>query len=92
MAEIKQLLRAETGCRLLNLVGPGGIGKTRLALTTAVQLQEAFPDGACFVALASVSDVEFIVPAIAEALRFSFHGQTTPKINCSTICSANGCS
>ncbi|MEZ4725929.1 MAG: tetratricopeptide repeat protein [Caldilineaceae bacterium] len=79
MAEIKQLLRAETGCRLLNLVGPGGIGKTRLALAVAVQLQEAFPDGACFVALASVSDVEFTVPAIAEALRFSFHGQTTPK-------------
>jgi len=79
LAEIKQLLLAETGCRLLNLVGPGGIGKTRLALAAAVQLQEAFPDGACFVALASVSDVEFIVPAIAEALRFSFHGQTTPK-------------
>jgi predicted ATPase/DNA-binding SARP family transcriptional activator len=79
MAELKRLLLEQTGCRLLNLVGPGGIGKTRLALATAAQTLDAFPDGVFFVALAPVSEVAFLVPAIAEALRFSFHGTREPQ-------------
>lgn len=80
MAEIKRLLLAEADCRLLTLVGPGGIGKTRLALATATQTLNAFTDGACFVSLAPVSEVEFLVAAIADALRFSFHGAGEPKV------------
>ncbi len=76
---IKQLLLEEPGCRLLNLVGPGGIGKTRLALATAVQLRDSFPDGVFFIPLAPVSEPESIVPAIAESLRLTFYGNVEPK-------------
>lgn len=76
---IKHLLIEEPGCRLLNLVGPGGVGKTRLALATAVQLLNTFPDGVFFVSLAPVSETEDIAPTIAEALNFIFYGQEDPK-------------
>ncbi|MCB0212553.1 MAG: tetratricopeptide repeat protein, partial [Anaerolineae bacterium] len=79
LTNIKKLLLDEAGCRLLNLVGPGGIGKTRLALAAAAQIVEAFPDGAIFVPLAPVSEVADIVPAMAEALRFTFYGSAAPK-------------
>ncbi|NCF66971.1 MAG: tetratricopeptide repeat protein [Chloroflexi bacterium] len=79
MADIKQLLFEEPGCRLLNLVGPGGVGKTRLALATAVQLLGAFPDDAFFVSLAPVSETEDIVLTMAKALNFTFYGEEDPK-------------
>jgi non-specific serine/threonine protein kinase len=79
LADIKRLLLEEPNCRLLNLAGPGGIGKTRLALATAAQLLETFPDGTSFVSLAPVGEIDDIVPAIAAALRFSFYGRTDPK-------------
>lgn len=65
---------ADPGCRLLTLTGPGGVGKTRLALEAAHQLRENFRHGACFVPLAGTGAPEFIVPAIAEAMGFSFSG------------------
>lgn len=79
MVELKRLLLEQTGCRLLNLVGPGGVGKTRLALATAAQLLDAFPNGVYFVPLAPVREAVSIVPAIAEALHFTFNGQADPK-------------
>lgn len=79
LADIQRLLREEPDCRLLNLFGPGGIGKTRLALTLAAQSLDAFADGVFFVSLAPVSEVAYIVPAIAEALHFTFYGQSDPK-------------
>jgi predicted ATPase/transcriptional regulator with XRE-family HTH domain len=65
--------------RLVTLTGPGGIGKTRLALQAAAELLDDFADGASFVSLAPIAEVAFMVPAIAEALGFVFSGQTTPK-------------
>lgn len=61
-------------CRLLTLTGPGGVGKTRLALEVAHQLQDTFNHGASFVSLVGTGASEFIVPAIADALGFSFSG------------------
>ncbi len=79
LAQIKQLLAVESGCRLLTLLGPGGIGKTRLALAAAGQSLNAYPEGAYFVSLASVSEAEFIVSAISQALGFTFSGNAEPK-------------
>jgi hypothetical protein len=52
--------------RLLTLIGPGGIGKTRLALQIAIDLRASYRDGVCFVALAAVHAAEFVVPAICQ--------------------------
>jgi predicted ATPase/transcriptional regulator with XRE-family HTH domain len=71
VAELSQLLR-DPHCRLLSLVGPGGIGKTRLALETAAQMQEVFADGVYFVPLAPIHTTRVIVPVIADAIGFAF--------------------
>lgn len=66
-------------CRLLTLTGVGGVGKTRLGIEFAARQCGKFPDGVHYVALASINSAELIVPAIAEALEFSFSGPTDPK-------------
>ncbi|MBK9711302.1 MAG: helix-turn-helix domain-containing protein [Kouleothrix sp.] len=60
------LLRGDT--RLLTLVGPPGIGKTRLALHVAGVLRDAFGDGVYFVDLSAVRDPDLVIGAIAQAL------------------------
>lgn len=78
LAQLRERL-ANPACRLLTLVGAGGIGKTRLALQAARQKAGAFLHGVYYVPLAPVSAAEFIVPAIADALNFSFDGETNPE-------------
>jgi predicted ATPase len=56
------------GTRLLTLTGAGGSGKTRLALRVADAVAERFPDGACFVAFADISDATLIYATIGDAL------------------------
>ncbi len=52
---------------LITLTGPGGVGKTRLALEAAFRVEHAFPDGVHVVGLAPVRDAELVAPAIAQS-------------------------
>lgn len=65
-------------CRLLTLLGPGGVGKTRLALEVAASSSEKFTDGVVFVALASLPTPNQIVLAIGDSLKLSFAKQPDP--------------
>ena len=70
LADLLRLFRAEDA-RLVTILGPGGIGKTRLALETASELVTAFDDGASFVDLSAVREPELVESAIAAALDVS---------------------
>jgi len=74
VTEIARLL-SDPACRLLTLLGPGGIGKTRLALEVAASQSDAFADGVAFVGLASIGTPNQIVSAIGDTLSLSFAGQ-----------------
>jgi predicted ATPase/class 3 adenylate cyclase len=67
VSEVRDLLGSEE-TRLLTLTGPGGIGKTRLALQAAADLLDDYPDGTFFAQLATLSEAELLLPAIAETL------------------------
>ncbi len=66
------------GARLLTLTGSAGMGKTRLVLQLAVDLRDAFADGVAWVPLASVREVDSVIPAIAKRLRIRIPPRTTP--------------
>ena len=71
--EIDRLLE-DPNCRLLTLVGPGGAGKTRLALEAAARRIERYPHGVHFVPLVSVVSPEFLAPAVASSIQFTVDG------------------
>lgn len=74
VAEVAARLRPGVG-RLVTLVGPSGIGKTRLAIEAARELAPRYLDGAAFVALAEVRTGEGLVAAVAAAVGWSSSGR-----------------
>jgi predicted ATPase/DNA-binding CsgD family transcriptional regulator/DNA-binding XRE family transcriptional regulator len=77
LATVHELLGADA-VRLLTLTGPAGVGKTRLALEVASELQDAFPDGVYFVDLAPLRDPALLLPTIARALAVFERGGASP--------------
>ncbi|HYZ76877.1 MAG TPA: BTAD domain-containing putative transcriptional regulator [Gaiellaceae bacterium] len=67
-AELAQVLELVRARRLVTLTGPGGSGKTRLALQAAAELVDEFRDGVWFVGLASLRDPQLVLPTIAQTL------------------------
>lgn len=78
LSELTALLEKPT-VRMVTILGPGGMGKTRLGLEVALSQLGRFEDGVYFVALAQVSDPSLIVAAIGEAIGFQFSAGDTPK-------------
>jgi len=76
LEEIKQLLDST---RLLTLTGPGGIGKTRLALELAEDELDQFKDGAYFVNLAAIREDGYIIQLVADAIEFPLSTQAEPE-------------
>jgi predicted ATPase/DNA-binding SARP family transcriptional activator len=77
VTEVTALLR-RADVRLLTLSGPGGAGKTRLAIEVARVVAPSFTDGAAFVPLAPLRDTALVIPAITQALGLPDQGDRSP--------------
>jgi predicted ATPase/DNA-binding SARP family transcriptional activator len=77
LSELQERL-ADPDYRLLTVVGPGGIGKTRLAIEVARSLVGRFNDGIYFVPLGAIESIGALVPALAQSLGFTIHEKRPP--------------
>lgn len=77
--ELEEIKRYLVGTRLLTLTGPGGIGKTRLALKAAQEVVGDYRDGCTFVSLAPIPSASHIIQAIAQALNFPIATHEDPQ-------------
>ena len=78
LAALKNLLSDQHN-RLITIMAPGGMGKTRLALETAQQMIQAFPQGLYFVSLDRISSAELIEQSVAEVLPIFLSSNEDPK-------------
>ncbi|MHB8629104.1 MAG: AfsR/SARP family transcriptional regulator [Aggregatilineales bacterium] len=78
LSVMTQLL-VDRDTRLVTILGPGGMGKTRLALETAAAHRSEFADGVCFVPLASLTNPDLLSSAIADAVGLQFYPGDGPK-------------
>ena len=78
LQHLDELLQDPT-CRLVSLVGPGGIGKTKLGIEAARRQLDTFPGGVFIVALASLSNPNDLVYACADAIGTQLHGPKSPE-------------
>ena len=76
--EINDIAALVGEARLLTLTGPGGTGKTRLALQVAARAMAAFPDGVWFVALGPITEADLVAPTIAHEVGLPDRGGRNP--------------
>jgi predicted ATPase len=77
ISEVSELLQ-KPEVRLVTLTGPGGIGKTRLAIAVGEQLDDRYPHGTEFVPLAAIAQPELVLPRIANAVGATVEGARGP--------------
>jgi predicted ATPase/DNA-binding SARP family transcriptional activator len=70
LAQIYRMIH-DPKCRLLSLIGPGGIGKTRLALRVITQCYHSFVDGSYFIPLEGITSPDYLVHTIANNIHFA---------------------
>jgi predicted ATPase/DNA-binding SARP family transcriptional activator len=80
-AELEEIAArlGDPACRLLTILGPGGIGKTRLAIEVGRDSLDRFPHGVCFVSLVSASAAELVASVVLQALGESPAGRLSPQ-------------
>jgi diguanylate cyclase (GGDEF)-like protein len=76
LASLRRRIGSDT---FLTVVGPGGVGKTRLALQAAAEIREQFADGVFFVSLVALTSLEDLVSAVGQSLRLAFAGSLEAK-------------
>ncbi len=84
IAEVGGLFE-QRGARLVTLVGPGGVGKTRIAIAVARQLGSSRADGAAFVDLASLADASLVPSALATTLGLADEGDALARLATSDL-------
>jgi predicted ATPase/DNA-binding SARP family transcriptional activator len=84
IAAVEAILRRD-GIRLVTLTGPGGTGKTRLALAVAEHLARGSRDGAAFVDLSSIREAELVLTAVARSLGLEGPQEVGPRLGSSSL-------
>ena len=81
-AELQQIETRlnDPNCRLLSILGPGGVGKTRLTIAALRQQIDQYLDGVWLISLASVASSAFLETAVADVIGFSFSNDQDPRI------------
>lgn len=88
LAELGGLLRT---ARLVTVTGPGGVGKTRVALRAAAELSGEFADGACLIELSGLRDPELLPDTIATSLGLPAPNRGPSSTRSSSTCATSGC-